>query len=327
MKKTDFKGKAKDDSDGLSVRPSYLNQYIGQNKLKNNLKIFIGAALKREETLDHVLLYGPPGLGKTTLAYIISNEMKTNIKYASGPSFEKVGDLAALLASIEPGDIVFIDEIHRIPRIVEEALYSVMEDFIFHIIINKDVSSESIEIKIPPFTLVGATTRVGDLSEPLRARFGFCEKLEFYSIDELSQIILRTAKVLHTQIDLDGANEIAKRSRGTPRIANKIFKRVRDFANYENKNEITLEDTIKALEALKIDEFGLNDVDIKYLETLIKRYKGGPVGLETLSDSIGEESTNLEDVYEPYLLRIGFIERTKMGRTATKKAYKHLKYY
>ncbi len=309
----------------LSLRPTTLDQYVGQGELKGNLKVFIGAALHRDEPLDHMLFYGPPGLGKTTLAHVIANEMGANIKIASGPSFEKVGDLAALLSTVEPGDVVFIDEIHRMPRIVEEALYSAMEDFIFHVVINRDVSSRSLELKLPPFTLIGATTRAGDLSAPLRARFGFSEKLQYYTIEEIEQIVKRTAKVFNTTIDEEAAHEIALRSRGTPRIANRLFRRVRDFANYEHKDHIDINDAKKALTALKVDEIGLDDVDIRYLKTLINRFHGGPVGLETLASAIGEESMNIEDVYEPYLLQIGFIDRTPRGRVATPRAYKHLK--
>ena len=295
----------------LSLRPKRLNQYIGQNALKENLKVFIGAALHRDEPLDHMLFYGPPGLGKTTLAHVIANEMHAHIKVASGPAFEKVGDLGAILSSLEPGDVLFIDEIHRLPRIVEEALYSAMEDFIFQVVINRDVSSKAIEINLPPFTLIGATTRAGDLSAPLRARFGFTEKLNYYTNEEISEIVKRTASVFNC-------------SRGTPRIANRLFKRVRDFANYQGRDNITKEDALKALNALKVDDIGLDDVDIRYLLTLMDRFNGGPVGLDTLASAIGEETTNLEDVYEPYLLKIGFIDRTPKGRMATPKAYRHL---
>ena len=307
-----------------SLRPTTLKEYIGQKDLKKNLTIFIGAALHRQEPLDHVLLYGPPGLGKTTLAHVIAHEMGTNIKVASGPSLEKTGDLAALLTSLEPGDVLFIDEIHRLPKIVEEVLYSAMEDFSFTITINRETAAKSLTMKLPPFTLIGATTRAGDLSSPLRARFGISEKLHFYTNDEIEDIVKRTARVLHSTIDDKGAKEIAKRSRGTPRIANRLFKRVRDFANFEGKDDITYGDATKALTALKVDEIGLDDVDIRYLKTLIERFKGGPVGLETLANAIGEEIMNLEDVYEPYLLQIGFIDRTPRGRVANQKAYEHL---
>ncbi len=312
-------------NDEACLRPQTLDSYVGQSDLKENLKVFIGAALHRDEPLDHLLFYGPPGLGKTTLAHVIANEMHANIKEASGPAFEKVGDLAALLSTLEPGDILFIDEIHRMPRIVEEALYSAMEDFVFHVIINRDVSSKSLELKLPPFTLIGATTRAGDLSAPLRARFGFTEKLHYYTVEEISKIIKRTAGVFNSTISEEAANEIAKRSRGTPRIANRLFKRVRDFANYEGKDDISITDALKALKALKVDELGLDDVDIRYLNTLIERFNGGPVGLDTLASAIGEEAMNLEDVYEPYLLQLGFIDRTPRGRIANPKAYQHLK--
>ena len=316
---------ASDRQDEISLRPQSLAEYVGQKDLKKNFSVFIGAALHREEPLDHILLYGPPGLGKTTLAYVIANEMHTNIHVASGPSLEKTGDLAALLNDLQPGDILFIDEIHRLPRVVEEALYSAMEDFKFQIVLNRDTGGRVLSMDLPPFTLIGATTRAGNLSSPLRARFGITEKLKFYDIDEVEQIVQRTAKVFNTKISSDAALEIAKRSRGTPRIANRLFRRVRDFANYEGKDEIDKQDAIKALTALKVDEIGLDDVDIRYLETLIHRFKGGPVGLDTLANAIGEEVMNLEDVYEPYLLQIGFIDRTPRGRVANDKAYKHLK--
>ena len=314
-----------EETEELSLRPQNLKQYIGQNELKDNLKVFIGAALHRDEPLDHMLFYGPPGLGKTTLAHVIANEMGAKIKVTSGPAFEKVGDLGAVLTSLEAGDILFIDEIHRLPRIVEEALYSAMEDFKLQIVINRDVNSKAIEINLPPFTLIGATTRAGDLSSPLRARFGFTEKLNYYSVEEIDLIVKRTASVYECTISDEASNEIAKRSRGTPRIANRLLRRVRDFANYEHRNNITTEDAQKALNALKVDPIGLDDVDIRYLLTLIERFNGGPVGLDTLASAIMEETTNLEDVYEPYLLKIGFIERTPRGRMATASAYKHLK--
>ena len=308
----------------LNLRPQRLEEYVGQKDLKKNLRVFIGAALHREECLDHLLFYGPPGLGKTTLAYVIANEMGANIHAISGPSIEKTGDLAAILTALEPGDILFIDEIHRLPRIVEESLYTAMEDFKFSVVINRDASGKALTLDLPPFTLIGATTRAGDLSAPLRARFGITEKLHFYDNDEIVQIVMRTARVLHTTISEDAAIEIAKRSRGTPRIANRLFKRVRDFANYEGKDDIDLSDALSALNALKVDAIGLDDVDIRYLKTLIERFKGGPVGLDTLANAIGEEIMNLEDVYEPYLLQIGFIDRTPRGRIANDKAYKHL---
>ncbi len=309
----------------ISLRPQKLKEYVGQKDLKKNLEVFIGAALHRDEPLDHILFYGPPGLGKTTLAYVIANEMGANIHVANGPSIEKIGDLAAILSGIEPGDILFIDEIHRLPRIVEESLYTAMEDFKFSIVINRDVNSKALTMNLPPFTLIGATTRAGDLSAPLRARFGITEKLNFYDLDEVEQIVTRTAKVFGAKIDKKAAEEIAKRSRGTPRIANRLFKRVRDFANFKGKDDIDLADALEALNALKVDDIGLDDVDIRYLKTLIERFNGGPVGLDTLANAIGEEIMNLEDVYEPYLLQIGFIDRTPRGRVANPKAYKHLK--
>lgn len=314
-----------EDSFDSSLRPLSLQEYVGQKDLKENLKVFIGAALHRNEPLDHVLLYGPPGLGKTTLAHVIAHEMGTNIKVVTGTTIEKTGDLAAILSELEPGDILFIDEIHRLPRVVEESLYSAMEDFRFDIVINRETSSKSLSINLPPFTLIGATTRAGDLSAPLRARFGIVEKLNFYSIDEIKDIVKRTSRVLKTEIDDKGQLEIAKRSRGTPRIANRLFRRVRDFANYQQRDKVNYQDTLNALNALKVDSIGLDDVDIRYLKTLIERFKGGPVGLESLANAIGEEVMNLEDVYEPYLLQIGFIDRTPRGRVARDKAYEHLK--
>lgn len=317
--------KSIDDKNEVSLRPISLDDYIGQDELKNNLKIFIGAALHRNEVLDHVLLYGPPGLGKTTLAYVIAHEMGGNIKIINGPSIEKTGELATILSTLEAGDILFIDEIHRLPKIVEEVLYSAMEDYVLSIVIpTSNGMSSTLNLDLPPFTLVGATTRAGDLSSPLRARFGITQRINFYTEDELTQIVLRTSSVFNTKITPEGARLIAKRSRGTPRVANRIFRRVRDFVNYEQKDEISTDICLKALNALKIDELGLDEVDIKYLSTLLNRFGGGPVGLETLAFSIGEEIQNLEDVYEPYLLQIDFINRTPKGRIITKKGASHI---
>lgn len=314
-----------DRQEEISLRPRTLDEYVGQKDLKKNLRIFIGAALHRDEPLDHLLFYGPPGLGKTTLAYVIANEMKAHIHVTTGPSLEKTGDLAAILSELKPGDILFIDEIHRLPRIIEESLFTAMEDFRFSVVINRENGSRSLTMDLPPFTLIGATTRAGNLSSPLRARFGITEKINYYDQDEIRQIVLRTARVFKTEIAPEAATIISQRSRGTPRIANRLFKRIRDFANYDGKDTISLEDTDKALKALKVDKIGLDDVDVRYLETLINRFHGGPVGLDTLANAIGEEITNLEDVYEPYLLQIGMIERTPRGRVANEKAYQHLK--
>lgn len=309
----------------ISLRPANLDEYIGQENLKQNLKVFIEAAKVRNESLDHLLFYGPPGLGKTTLAFIIAEEMGTEIKITSGPSIERSGDLAALLTSLNPGDVLFIDEIHRIPKAVEEILYSAMEDFELDLIVGKDETSRSIRLELPPFTLVGATTRAGDLSSPLRDRFGIVSKLEFYNDEEIERIVSRTSKVLNTEIDQDAVSEIAKRSRGTPRIANRLFRRVRDFALVMNDNIVDHKIASHALDQLKVDHLGLDDVDVRYLIGIIERFKGGPVGIEAIASSISEEVMTLEDVYEPYLLQIGFINRTPRGRVVTKKAYQHLK--
>ncbi len=319
--------KNKDDVEDISLRPQSLNEYIGQSELKANLRVFIGAAKKRDEVLDHVLLYGPPGLGKTTLANVIANEMNAKLKTITGPSIEKTGDLIAILSELEPGDVLFIDEIHRLPRVVEEVLYSAMEDFKISIVFSHDGGASSLEVDLNPFTLVGATTRAGDLTSPLRARFGITEKLNYYSEEEIADIIKRTSRVFKTPIDDEAVKLMSKRCRGTPRIANRLFKRIRDFANYENKDIIDKNDTENALKALKVDCLGLDDVDIKYLEAIIDRFHGGPVGLEALASSISEEIMNLEDVYEPYLLQIGMINRTPRGRVATDKAFSHLEKY
>ncbi|MDE6952870.1 MAG: Holliday junction branch migration DNA helicase RuvB [Erysipelotrichales bacterium] len=306
------------------LRPQSFEEYVGQENLKENLKVFVGAAKLRDESLDHVLLYGPPGLGKTTMSMIIANEMGTHLKTTTGPSIEKTGDLVAILTSLEPGDVLFIDEIHRLNKVVEEILYPAMEDFCVDVVIGKEASTRSIRIDLPPFTLVGATTRAGDLSSPLRDRFGIVSKLEYYKEKELTKIIDRTSHVYQMEMDDKAKEELAKRSRGTPRIANRLFRRVRDFAQYNGDEVITKERTIEALQRLKVDELGLDDVDHKYLLGIIHRFRGGPVGLEALAASIGEESTTLEDVYEPYLLQTGLIKRTPRGRIATELAYQHL---
>lgn len=316
--------KLEEDTLEKTIRPDSLDEYIGQGEVKENLKIFIEAAKMRDESLDHTLLYGPPGLGKTTLAYIIANEMGSNIKTASGPTIEKSGDLAAILSTLEPGDILFIDEIHRMPSYIEEILYPAMEDFTLDIIVGGEGSSRNIKIDLPPFTLVGATTRAGDLSSPLRDRFGIISKLNYYTTEELKQIVQRTSRVVDTKIEDDAAIELACRSRGTPRIANRLFKRVRDFALVMGNGTIDLDITKMALHRLKVDEIGLDDTDHELLKAIIYRFNGGPVGIEAVAASIGEEVTTILDVYEPYLLQIGFMKRTPRGRVVTEKAYEHL---
>ena len=313
----------KEDKD-LTIRPLTLSEYIGQSEIKENLEVFIKSSVMRGETLDHILLYGPPGLGKTTLAYIIANELGTNIKTASGPSIEKTGDLAAILSTLEEGDVLFIDEIHRIPRYIEEVLYPAMEDFYLDIVVGSEGSSRNIKINLPHFTLVGATTRAGDLSSPLRDRFGIISKLNFYTEDELYQIVKRTSRVLDTPITDDAAIELAKRSRGTPRIANRLFKRVRDFALVYGDGIINEKILDSSLNRLKVDKTGLDDTDYNLLLAIVERFNGGPVGLEALASSIGEEASTIEDVYEPYLLQQGYLKRTARGRVVTDKAYEYL---
>lgn len=306
-----------------SLRPQQLQHYIGQSKVKENLQVFIEAARMRQETLDHVLLYGPPGLGKTTLATIIANEMGVNIRTTSGPAIERPGDLAAILTALEPGDVLFIDEIHRLPRTVEEVLYPAMEDYCLDIVIGKGPQARSVRLDLPPFTLVGATTRAGSLSAPLRDRFGVLSRLEYYTEEQLKEIVARTAQILMTDLDDIAALEIARRSRGTPRIANRLLRRVRDFAQVKGTGEITIELAHYSLELMQVDRLGLDHIDHKLLKGIIEKFRGGPVGVETIAASIGEEATTIEDVYEPYLLQIGFLQRTPRGRMATASAYTH----
>lgn len=324
MQEDIYNANIKDNDFDKNIRPETLSEYVGQEEIKANLKVFIKACMMRDEVLDHVLLYGPPGLGKTTLAYIIAHELGVNIKTASGPSIEKPGDLAAILSDLEEGDVLFIDEIHRMPRFIEEILYPAMEDFELDIVVGQDGNTRNIKLPLPPFTLVGATTRAGDISSPLRDRFGIVEKLNYYTDEELKDIILRTSKVLNMPINTEAAYELAKRSRKTPRIANRLFKRVRDFALVENYAKIDVELTKRALNRLKVDESGLDSIDLEYLDALITKFNGGPVGAGTIATSIGEETTTIEDVVEPFLLQEGFIKRTQRGRVATSKAYNHL---
>lgn len=307
-----------------SLRPKSLDDYLGQEKAKEQLKIFIEAAKSRNEQLDHVLLYGPPGLGKTTLASIIANEMGVNLRITSGPAIERAGDLAAILTNLNENDVLFIDEIHRINRSVEEVLYSAMEDFCLDIIIGKGPSARSIRLDLPKFTLIGATTRAGMLTNPLRDRFGVICKLDYYTVDELAKIVVRSSEILGAEIQIGGATEIARRSRGTPRIANRLLKRVRDYAQVRADGNITDDVANKALELLGVDSLGLDYVDEKLLMTIIQKFRGGPVGLDTLAASIGEDRNTIEDVYEPYLLQLGFINRSPRGRIAMPNAYKHL---
>ncbi|MTT32429.1 Holliday junction branch migration DNA helicase RuvB [Terrilactibacillus sp. BCM23-1] len=314
---------ADDEFEETTIRPHTLENYIGQEQVKANLRIFIQAAKQRSEPLDHVLLYGPPGLGKTTLSMIIANEMGVNIRTTSGPAIERPGDLAAVLSALEPGDVLFIDEIHRLSRHVEEVLYPAMEDFCLDIILGKGETAHSVRVDLPPFTLVGATTRAGALSPPLRDRFGVMSRLQFYDVDELAQILKRTAQVLNTELDEQAASEMARRSRGTPRIANRLLRRIRDFAQVANKGVIDQEVTKKGLSRLQVDDLGLDHVDHQLLLGIIEKFNGGPVGLDTIAATIGEERHTIEDVYEPYLLQIGFIQRTPRGRIVTNAGYHH----
>ena len=308
----------------LTLRPQNLQDYIGQAQLKNKLRVYIKAAKEREEALDHVLLYGPPGLGKTTLAMVIAHEMAVNIKTTSGPAIEKPGDLVALLNELQPGDVLFIDEIHRLPKVVEEMLYSAMEDYYIDIVVGEGPTAHPVHFPLPPFTLIGATTRAGMLSAPLRDRFGIVEHMNYYNQDELKQIIFRSARIFDTQIEEQGAHELALRSRGTPRIANRVLKRVRDFAQVAHRQAINAAIVKQALDLLQVDSRGLDEIDRKMLLTMINFYQGGPVGLKTIAANIGEETNTIEEMYEPYLIQIGYISRTPRGRVVTPAAYDHL---
>lgn len=308
----------------LTLRPQNLQDYIGQAQLKNKLRVYIKAAKEREEALDHVLLYGPPGLGKTTLAMVIAHEMAVNIKTTSGPAIEKPGDLVALLNELQPGDVLFIDEIHRLPKVVEEMLYSAMEDYYIDIVVGEGPTAHPVHFPLPPFTLIGATTRAGMLSAPLRDRFGIVEHMNYYNQDELKQIIFRSARIFDTQIEEQGAHELALRSRGTPRIANRLLKRVRDFAQVAHQQAIDAAIVKQALDLLQVDSRGLDEIDRKMLLTMINFYQGGPVGLKTIAANIGEETNTIEEMYEPYLIQIGYISRTPRGRVVTPAAYDHL---